>query len=173
MTALDRMSGKHLWTLDQVQQWFIYNFGLMGPGTRCFPYQWVQVQTYESRKLFLMTSLQYHASWDSLKLKLSIPETKLCAKDAGCTGKKITESRKSEIFWYFTLNEVLNFLWGSVNVYKHFKHEHTISQNLVPYVFFYSNFVTVVNMFEVDQYSPKNQISTVAFLLKLINKSGL
>ena len=22
-------------------QWFIYNFGLMGPGTRCFPYQWV------------------------------------------------------------------------------------------------------------------------------------
>ena len=58
-------------------------------------------------------------------------------------------------------------------MYKHFKHEHTISQNLVPYVFFYSNFVTVVNMFEVDQYSPKNQISTVAFLLKLINKSGL
>ena len=24
-----------------VRQWFIYNFGLMGPGTRCFPYQWV------------------------------------------------------------------------------------------------------------------------------------
>ena len=22
-------------------QWFIYNFGLMGPGTRCFQYQWV------------------------------------------------------------------------------------------------------------------------------------
>ena len=21
-------------------KWFIYNFGLMGPGTRCFPYQW-------------------------------------------------------------------------------------------------------------------------------------
>ena len=21
----------------------------MGPGTRCFPYQWVQLQTYESR----------------------------------------------------------------------------------------------------------------------------
>ena len=22
-------------------QWFIYNFGLMGPGTHCFQYQWV------------------------------------------------------------------------------------------------------------------------------------
>ena len=30
------------------------------------------------------------ASWDSLKLKLCISETKLCAKDAGCAGNKIT-----------------------------------------------------------------------------------
>ena len=41
-------------------QRFIKNFGLMGTGTRCFPYQWVQLQTYESRTLFLMTSLQYY-----------------------------------------------------------------------------------------------------------------
>ena len=39
-----------------VLRWFIYNFGLMGSGTHCFPYQWVQLQTYESRTLFLMTS---------------------------------------------------------------------------------------------------------------------
>ena len=25
-------------------QWFIYNFGLMGPGTHCFPNQWVQLR---------------------------------------------------------------------------------------------------------------------------------
>ena len=31
----------------------------MGPGTRCFPYKSVKLQTYESRTLFLMTSLQY------------------------------------------------------------------------------------------------------------------
>ena len=36
-------------------EWFIYNFGLMGPGTHCFPYQWVQLQTYESRTLLFMT----------------------------------------------------------------------------------------------------------------------
>ena len=24
-------------------QWFIYTFGLMGPGHRCFPYQWVPI----------------------------------------------------------------------------------------------------------------------------------
>ena len=35
-------------------------FGLMVPGTHCFPYQWVQLQTYESRTLFLMKILQYH-----------------------------------------------------------------------------------------------------------------
>ena len=34
----------------------------MGPGTRCFPYQWVQLQTYESKTLFLMTSLQYYCT---------------------------------------------------------------------------------------------------------------
>ena len=42
-------------------QWFIYNFGLMGAGTRCFPYQWVQLQTYESRTLFLLTYVRTHA----------------------------------------------------------------------------------------------------------------
>ena len=29
----------------------------MGPGTHCFLYQRVQLQTYESRTLFFMTSL--------------------------------------------------------------------------------------------------------------------
>ena len=32
----------------------------VGPETRCFPYQWVQLQTYESKTLVFMTSLQYH-----------------------------------------------------------------------------------------------------------------
>ena len=35
-------------------------FGLMGPGTGYFQYQWVQLQIYESQTLFLMTSLQYY-----------------------------------------------------------------------------------------------------------------
>ena len=39
--------------VSQDLQWFIHNFGLMGPGT-CS-----HIQTYESRILFLMTSLQY------------------------------------------------------------------------------------------------------------------
>ena len=83
-----------LWTLHV--QWLIYNFGLMGPGTCCFLYQWVQMQTYESRTLFLMTILQFTiASWASLKSKLCIPETKLCAKDAGCAGNKITARSKN------------------------------------------------------------------------------
>ena len=35
--------------------------GLMGPGTCCFPYiNESQLQSYESRTLFLMTSLQYY-----------------------------------------------------------------------------------------------------------------
>ena len=29
-----------------VIQWFIYNFELMGDGTRCFPYRCVQLQIY-------------------------------------------------------------------------------------------------------------------------------
>ena len=33
----------------------------MGPGTRYFTYQCVQLQTYVSRPLFLMTSLQYYS----------------------------------------------------------------------------------------------------------------
>ena len=68
-------------------QWFIYNFGLMGPWTRCFQYQWVQLQIYESQTLFLMTSLQYYCipglAWTRW-------HKNLCAKDAGCAGNKIT-----------------------------------------------------------------------------------
>ena len=32
----------------------------MSAGTRCFPYQWVKLQNYESRTLFFITTLQYH-----------------------------------------------------------------------------------------------------------------
>ena len=52
---------------------FIYNFGLMGPGTRCFPYQYVQLQTYESRTLFLMTSLQYYCILGLAEIKTLHP----------------------------------------------------------------------------------------------------
>ena len=54
-------------------QWFIYNFGLMGPGTCCFPYQWVQLQTYEARTLFLMTSLQYYCILGLTEIKTLHP----------------------------------------------------------------------------------------------------
>ena len=51
-----------------------------------------QLQTYESRTLFLMTSLQYYCILGLAEIKLSISETKLCAKDAGCAGNN-TNSR--------------------------------------------------------------------------------
>ena len=37
-----------------------------------------------------MTSLQYYCILGLAEIKLCIPETKLCAKDAGCAGNKIT-----------------------------------------------------------------------------------
>ena len=51
-----------------------------------------QLQTYESKTLFLMTSLQYYINKN------------LCAKDAGCAGIKITvhrEFRKKNISLFF------------------------------------------------------------------------
>ena len=62
----------------------------MGPRTRCFPYQQVQLQTYESRILFLMTSLQYYCILGLAEIKTLHPRDKKCAKDAGCAGNKIT-----------------------------------------------------------------------------------
>ena len=68
-------------------QWFVYNFGLMGPGTRWYPYQWVQLQTYESRTLFFISSLQYHFILGLAEIKTLHPRD-IWVKDAGCTGKK-------------------------------------------------------------------------------------
>ena len=39
---------------------FIYNFGLMGPGTRFFLYQCVPLQIMSPRTLFFLIRLQYH-----------------------------------------------------------------------------------------------------------------
>ena len=54
-----------------------------------------QLQTYESKALFLMTSLQYYCipglartGWNK----------NLCAKDARCAGNKITESYVTKMF---------------------------------------------------------------------------
>ena len=66
----------------------------MGPGTRFFPYQWVQLQTYESRTLLFMTSLQYHCILGFAKVKTLHPREKIMSKriekDAGCACKTIT-----------------------------------------------------------------------------------
>ena len=62
----------------------------MGPRTRSFLYQRVQLQTYESRILFLMTSLQYYCILRLAKIKTLHPRDKKSAKNAGCAGNKIT-----------------------------------------------------------------------------------
>ena len=50
-----------------------------------------QLQTYESRTLFLMTSLQYYCILGLAEIKTLHPREKICAKDAGCAGNKIAE----------------------------------------------------------------------------------
>ena len=65
---------------------------LMGPGTRCFTYQCVQLQTYESRTLFLMLSLQYYCILRLAEIKTLHHRDKIMRKDAGCAGNKITGS---------------------------------------------------------------------------------
>ena len=49
----------------------------MGPGTRCFLYQGVQLQTYESRTLFLMTGLQYYCILGLAEIKTLYPRDKI------------------------------------------------------------------------------------------------
>ena len=65
-------------------QWFIYNIGLMGPGTRCFQYQWVP-----TANLWVQNTI-----FNDKSAILLHPGTRwnknLCAKDAGCAGNKIT-----------------------------------------------------------------------------------
>ena len=48
------------------------------------------MQANESRTLFLMTSLQYYCILGLAEIKTLHPRGKLCAKDAGCAGNKIT-----------------------------------------------------------------------------------
>ena len=60
-------------------QWFIYNFGLMVPGTRCFPYHWVPTAN-ESRTLFLMTSLKYYCILGLAEIKTLHPSDKIMRK---------------------------------------------------------------------------------------------
>ena len=58
----------------------IYNFGLMGPGTRRFPYQWVQLQFYESQTLFWMTNLRYYCILGLAETKALHPRDKIMLK---------------------------------------------------------------------------------------------
>ena len=55
-----------------------------------------QLQTYKSRTIFLMTSLQYYCFLGLAEIKTCIPETKICANDAGYTGNKITAQTYSD-----------------------------------------------------------------------------
>ena len=61
-----------------------------------FPISMSPTANYESRKLFLMTSLQYYCILGLAEMKTLHPKTKLtklCAKDSGCAGNKITGVR--------------------------------------------------------------------------------
>ena len=60
-----------MYQISTLTQWFIYNFGLMGPGTRCFQYQWVptanlwvQNTIFNDKSAIL---LHPRTPWDSLK----------------------------------------------------------------------------------------------------------
>ena len=63
----------------------------MGPGTHCFPYQWVQLQTYESQTLFFMEILQYHCILGLAEIKILHPREKIDSKMQDAQVKKITE----------------------------------------------------------------------------------
>ena len=63
----------------------------MGPGTCCFPYQLAQLQAYESRTLFSMTSLQFYCILGLAEIKSLHPRDKIMRKkNAGCTCNKTT-----------------------------------------------------------------------------------
>ena len=55
-------------------------FWVYGSCTRCFPYQGVQLQTYESRTLFLLTSLQYYCILGLAEIKTLHPRDKIMCK---------------------------------------------------------------------------------------------
>ena len=73
------------------------------------------------------------ASWDSLKAKLCIPETKLCLKDAGCADKKITDETKgtSHKNYFYGLNFALNrFKTCAVSMSNTGKQQFTANQSI-------------------------------------------
>ena len=62
-------------------QWFIYNFGLMGPGTRCFLYQWVPVANlWVQNTIFFIISLQYHCTLGLAEIKTLHARDKIMSK---------------------------------------------------------------------------------------------
>ena len=83
------------WVCSDVDdfQWFIYNFGLMGPGTRCFQYQWVP-----TANLWVQNTI-----FNDKSAILLHPGTRwnknLCAKDAGCAGNKITGLQQQKLIF--------------------------------------------------------------------------
>ena len=91
-------------------QWFIYNFGLMGPETRCFQYQWVPTANlWVQNTIFNDNSaiLLHHVTrWNK----------NLCAKDAGCAGNKTTGSTSMLLLLHsaFMLRVVKLLLKGEV-----------------------------------------------------------
>ena len=74
-------------------QWFIYNLSLWVLGLAVSNINESQLQTYESQTLSLMTSLQYYCIPGLTGTRWN---KNLCAKDAGCSGNKITA------LWAFT-----------------------------------------------------------------------
>ena len=68
----------------------------MGPKTRCFPYQWVQLQTYESRTLFLMTSLQYYCILGLAEIKTASRRQNYAQK---MQDEQVTKSLKVQAFF--------------------------------------------------------------------------
>ena len=100
-------------------QLFIYNFGLMGTWTRCFLINESQLQTHESRTLFLMTSLQYYCILELAEIKTLHPRGKIMRKNAGCAGNKITADMHSDaivFLFYKTIADWPNFCKGQTGL---------------------------------------------------------
>ena len=78
-----------------------YNYVLMSRRTRClFRKSMSPTADFESRTIYLMTSLQYYCILGLAEIKNCNPETKLCAKDAGYAGNKITYYLQEESMHY-------------------------------------------------------------------------
>ena len=80
-------------------QWFIYNLSLWVLGLAVSNINESQLQTYESKTLFLMTSLQFYCIPGLAGTRWN---KNLCAKDAGCAGNKITVLGENSLLHYTT-----------------------------------------------------------------------